>query len=964
MAETREEVIIDFVVNYDELTNAQEQLAKSGKIDATQFASLNKALKTTATDTQGLISQFKKVATTATQLGKSVENAFGAGVQDALDEAGVSAKEFSDALTKANTPAKSLKAELRELKEALALMKANGKDAGAEFETLRARAGQLADAMSDANAEIKNAGSDTRNIDNVVGSISALAGGFAAAQGAAALFGNENEDVQKALLKVNGAMALASGIQQFYNATLKEGALRKLADSTATGFQTAAQKIYTLVTGQATAATVAFKVALAATGIGAILLLITGVIYAMKSFGDETDTTTQALDRFSLSLERSKDALTDEADLVQLQTDRLIEYAKQRGASDDEIGKLTIQRNKVLADSYVNSADKQISKSQELAKTFGVTLSGSLKSLDDIKQVITEIEDIKLTFKFKDATEEQKARLDKVLEGFTAARDALKKANDINNNSEITGERNKTDAILKSIQKQKEAREKAEAEAKAERARVLQDELAALERRLLAVEKNTQSEVDIQKLIVAQKAKIDLNAEKLKANQIALIKERSLSDQLNLQSDFNKKLSDAELQAQVDTNAAVLAGIGLNNQERLRLSIENVNATALIEINAAEGNAAKILLIEAKKYSDIRALKIAAIDKDRADQIAADAGSIQRFKNMLLKIAADTKADVNGRVAAIRTIERQELISNQNEIDDTQRKFDEKLISEQDYNAQLQKLADARVAIDDDATEKVAEIRKADAEARKADIAQQVQEILEVAGKVVQFYENISALSAEKDRQRIEEQKRALDALVEAGAISEKNARIRAQQIEIAERQARQRAAEREKRAAVFNALLAIPQAVLQGLTKGGPVLAAIYGALAAANAALVIARPVPKFFRGKKDKYEGPGVVADMGSEIVERNGRMFLYTKPTQTYLGRNDKVYTAAETRKIMHNTNLNTTVNNQAQEKFDYERLAKMIPQPTKVHVDVNKDFIRESVAEGMQITNYFDKRYKF
>jgi hypothetical protein len=43
---------------------------------------------------------------------------------------------------------------------------------------------------------------------------STIAGGFQAAQGAAALFGKESEDLQKTLLKVQAATALAQGIQQ------------------------------------------------------------------------------------------------------------------------------------------------------------------------------------------------------------------------------------------------------------------------------------------------------------------------------------------------------------------------------------------------------------------------------------------------------------------------------------------------------------------------------------------------------------------------------------------------------------------------------------------------------------------------------------------------------------------------------------------------------------------------------
>jgi hypothetical protein len=49
--------------------------------------------------------------------------------------------------------------------------------------------------------------------------IKAVASGFQAAQGAAALFGSESEDVQKALLKVQGAMAFSGGIRDMMDLT-------------------------------------------------------------------------------------------------------------------------------------------------------------------------------------------------------------------------------------------------------------------------------------------------------------------------------------------------------------------------------------------------------------------------------------------------------------------------------------------------------------------------------------------------------------------------------------------------------------------------------------------------------------------------------------------------------------------------------------------------------------------------
>lgn len=52
----------------------------------------------------------------------------------------------------------------------------------------------------------------------MTGAVSGVAGAFSAAQGAMGLFGSESENVQKALLKVQSAMALSQGIESIVNA--------------------------------------------------------------------------------------------------------------------------------------------------------------------------------------------------------------------------------------------------------------------------------------------------------------------------------------------------------------------------------------------------------------------------------------------------------------------------------------------------------------------------------------------------------------------------------------------------------------------------------------------------------------------------------------------------------------------------------------------------------------------------
>lgn len=233
--------------------------------------------------------------------------------------------------------------------------------------------------------------------------------------------------------------------------------------------------------------------------------------------------------------------------------------------------------------------------------------------------------------------------------------------------------------------------------------------------------------------------------------------------------------------------------------------------------------------------------------------------------------------------------------------------------------------------------------------------------MIELASRVLGIYTALSDAQTARDQNLVAFQRKRIEEELKAGVLTQKQAEAKQKSLEKFEREARNRAAEREKKAAVFQAILAIPRAFLKGLEDGGIYLAAVYAALAAVEAGIIASKPVPRFFRGKKDRYEGPGEVADMGSEIVERGGRMFLYTRPTQTYLGANDKVYTAAETRQILHNTNASTTIVKDSPFQFDYDRFAKAIPE-SGININIDQDGIVVLANKAQSRTRYMDKRY--
>ena len=167
----------------------------------------------------------------------------------------------------ANKDFKSLKDELRQIEKALNDMSNAGKAGSADFKVLQQRAGEVKDQIGDTKNAIKALSSDTFKLDAFAQGAQGIAGGFAAAQGAMALFGTENKAVEEAIKKTQGAMALLQGVTAITNILQKDSAFSLM-------FLGKAQKENAVATNIATNATKGFSRALIATGIGAIIVLI------------------------------------------------------------------------------------------------------------------------------------------------------------------------------------------------------------------------------------------------------------------------------------------------------------------------------------------------------------------------------------------------------------------------------------------------------------------------------------------------------------------------------------------------------------------------------------------------------------------------------------------------------------------------------------------------------------------
>lgn len=161
----------------------------------------------------------------------------------------------------------SARSQLKSLRDEMQALEQSGQKNTQRFRELQAQAGGLADQIGDTQAQIKAMSSDTRTLDTLLGVGQGLAGAFAVAQGAAALFGDENEELQKAMLKVQAALAILNGVQAVANVLNKDSAVMVNLNATA-------QRAYAAAVGTSTGALKAFRLALAATGIGVAVVAV------------------------------------------------------------------------------------------------------------------------------------------------------------------------------------------------------------------------------------------------------------------------------------------------------------------------------------------------------------------------------------------------------------------------------------------------------------------------------------------------------------------------------------------------------------------------------------------------------------------------------------------------------------------------------------------------------------------
>lgn len=254
---------------------------------------------------------------------------------------------------------KRLSMQLREMQDAMAKMRLEGKETTPEYRKMAAEAANLSDTIGDLRTQTNILAHDDAGLQGVMSGVSGLAGGFTVATGVIGVFASENEDLIKIQTKVQSVMAITMGLQQVMNALNKDSAFRLVTVARAKDMLTAANVRLATALGISNAA----ATALMATLTLGLSLVVTGLVIAWNKYSDA-----------------QAKAAEKAAEMVDIEKNGRAEMIKAR---------VEIDNTKRSLKDFTGTKEQEKSKVEELNRKYGETF-GYYKTIAEWYDVLQE----------------------------------------------------------------------------------------------------------------------------------------------------------------------------------------------------------------------------------------------------------------------------------------------------------------------------------------------------------------------------------------------------------------------------------------------------------------------------------------------------------------------------------------------------------------------------------------------
>ena len=338
--------------------------------------------------------------------------------------------EIKSNLDTAQQSVSGLKTQLRNAQAEVAILSDKFGAASKEAVNAAKKAAELADRIGDAKA-LTDAFNPDAKFRALSGSLSGVAGGFSAVTGVMGALGTESKDVEAAILKVQSAMAISSGLQAVGESVDQFKILATVIKNTSIAqralniYQTA----YNYVNAATTTGMKLLRGAIISTGFGALVVAIgmlianfdevkatilrvipalslvgDGVMFVVHAITDFIGATSEAereVDRLSAAAAKS---LKNNEQYLKEHGSQLDEYTKQKVAAKNEYLKL-VEEDGANQRDYALELNRKLKKiDDDRLKSKKENKKDEVKTVKETNKEISEEEQKRLADEMQSAT--------------------------------------------------------------------------------------------------------------------------------------------------------------------------------------------------------------------------------------------------------------------------------------------------------------------------------------------------------------------------------------------------------------------------------------------------------------------------------------------------------------------------------------------------------------------------------
>jgi DNA repair exonuclease SbcCD ATPase subunit len=494
----------------------------------------------------------------------------------------------------------SIRKDLKEANQELIAAQQNFGEYSQEALSAARKVAELRDRIGEA-AETAALFDPGKKFQVFAGALNAVAGGFSAVQGALGILGVESEEVQKQLLKVQSALALSQGLStiadsakdfQRLKAVLGEITVVQKANAAANRLAAATMTTFGVSVNTTSVAFRVLKGAIAATGIGLLVVAIGSVVEAFSTFESAATRAAKAQKDFNEStIKGAQVGLKTEIETIERRTKLLASEAKARGASAEEVARIENDALILRRNSYQRYYD-EINKLDTQA---AIEAQSNIKSLNTEIQIQENLAAAARLEKKKEAekkAEDQRKQTSEQVKQQT--KDANKQLADLEQQNELNKIADEQQRAIRKIELDKAQFEKEVAALKINekiKARLIEENAKVVDAQIRQLNQQraddeAKQEAEYQQKVADVKSEVQLNAikdEDVRSIEAIKLKYQKQFEEIALQetesgikqTELRKALQERQAQEIQDADLKIRQGIAQRDLEFNQKQIDN-----------------------------------------------------------------------------------------------------------------------------------------------------------------------------------------------------------------------------------------------------------------------------------------------------------------------------------------------------------------------------------------------------